>query len=317
MPRTQRPRWISAITLLGVLAVLVVAVHPGSEASAQNRSLRVNLHVLRTANGAAEFCINLRDRAAGDTRQCPGSRRLTVARAPEQRWVRSQSIFIAPEVSVWVRARRVGTRIDFGLGLSIEGVARGLRANDWTSEWNALPLDAWLLTSFLPLRLPVAPHPELWPPEAGLAAGARRLEVGKAAPEFSLPALGDASSKLVSLAAARSEGETLTLIVFWSSWAPFVGETLTVLGDLDARHNDIAVIGVNVYEVTADAGVDFAQTYGVDLLHLVDPSGSVAQHYRVDGLPELFVLDGDGVYRGVIRGAAPMAEILFAIYGVE
>ena len=53
------------------------------------------------------------------------------------------------------------------------------------------------------------------------------------------------------------------------------------------------------------------------LLHLSDVDGSVARHYRVDGLPELFLLDSRGVYRGVIRGAAPLAEILAAIRAIE
>ena len=301
--------------LAGVLGLALLA--SVSTAQGQESSLRANVTIWKSDPGVGELCIDLRDPVAGETRQCPSSRRLTFEQAPQNRWLRSRAIHIAPEVSVWVRARRVGGRVDLGLGLSIEGVARGVRSRSWALDWETIPVGRWVQTSTVILQLPVAPHAELWPPQLGIVAGAPRLEEGKEAPEFKLPVLTGEDDAALSLSDLRRGDEQLTLIVFWASWAPFVGETLSVLGDLAARESSVLVIGINVYEVTDGAGKDFVSNYGTDLIHLVDTEGSVAQHYRVDGVPELFVIDSDGVYRGVIRGAAPLTEIMSALYGIE
>ncbi|MDE2746558.1 MAG: TlpA disulfide reductase family protein [Chloroflexota bacterium] len=316
---------MSRIVLARALAVLtpIVAVAAlflfagSSHADAQNASLSVSLATWKSTAGTIELCIDLRDAAVGETRQCPQRRLLTFTRTGENRWLRSRSIAVAPEVELWVRARRVGQRLDLGLGVSIEGARRGLRARSWSLDWPATPVDQWQETSAISLQLPVAPHHELWDAPPGIAVGARRLQMGTAAPEFRLPELGGENDTLRSLSSTRSAGHRITVIVFWASWAPFVGETLTVLSNLAEHEEDVFVLGVNVYEVREGAGQVFAQEHANNLLHLSDVDGSVARHYRVDGLPELFLLDARGVYRGVVRGAAPLAEILAAIQGIE
>ncbi len=314
-------RRVAASSTLGILlialAAIVGALTSVDSAHAQSSSLQVNMAIWVSEEGYAELCVDLHDTQAGRTRQCPDRRRFVFDRAPEGRWLRSAALHIAPEVSIYARARRSGNLLHYGLGVTIEGETRALSSRTWQFDWGAAEPNRWVTSRALRLRLPVAPHAELWPVQSGMVAGAHRLEVGKPAPEFLLPALGSPSETLVSLSRARSGGEQLTLIVFWSSWAPFVGETLNVLSDLAARQDDVLVIGVNVYEVDEGAGEAFARNYGTDLLHLVDTTGEVAQHYRVDGIPELFVLDERGIYRGVIRGAAPLTQILYALTTVE
>ena len=311
-----------AIRAAGIFVLIAAAAtlapfQSNTDAEAQEFRLDARVATWMSADGVLELCVDLRDPIAGETRQCPDRRMLRVDRAPENRWLRSNTAYIGPETGVWIRVRRIGEQLELGLALTIEGRARGIRRTSWVLDWASLPTERWQQTTTAPLRLSAAPHPELWQSDAGIAVGARRLEVGKAAPEFLLPTLGGPDDSLISLSEARGGGESLTLIVFWSSWAPLVGETLSVLGDLAASEPDVLIIGINVYEVDETAGQSFSRSYGTELLHLVDADGSVAQHYRVDGVPELFVLDSAGIYRGVIRGAAPLTEILSAIYGVE
>ena len=308
---------VAGIVVLIAAAASIALFETSADAEAQEFSLEARVATWMSSDGVLELCFDLRDAIAGETRLCPDRRMLRVARAPENRWLRTHSTQIGPETGVWIRVRRLGERLELGLALTVEGRARGIRRTGWVLDWASTPTEQWQRTSTVPLQLPVAPHPELWQSEAGIAVGARRLEVGRTAPEFILPRLGGADDSLISLSAARAGGERLTLIVFWSSWAPLVGETLSVLGDLAVSEPDVRVIGINVYEVDPEAGEAFIRNFGTGLLHLVDVDGSVAQHYRVDGVPELFVLDADGVYRGVIRGAAPLTEILSALYGVE
>ena len=316
MSRSVAARVVAVLAPMVAVAALLLFAQ-SSSANAQGASLSVSLATWKTDTGVVELCIDLRDAVVGDSRQCPERRQLAFFRAQESRWLRSRSIPIAPEVELWVRARRVGLRLDIGLGVSVEGVRRGIRARSWALHWPSTPTGQWQQTTEIPLQLPVAPHSELWGTPAGIAEGAKRLQVGRAAPEFRLPELGGADDTLVSLTSTRAGDERLTLIVFWASWAPHVGETLSVLGDLAEREDDILVIGINVYESNEAAAENFTKRYGADLLHLSDFDGTVAQHYRVDGVPELFVLDSEGVYRGVIRGAAPLTDILSAIYAVD
>ena len=215
-----------------ILALAALLLFAGSSrADAQDASLSVSLATWKSADGTIELCIGLRDAAVGETRQCPERRLLTFARAPEFRWLRSRSIDVAPEVELWIRARRVGQRLDLGLGVSIEGVRRGLRARSWSLDWPATPVDQWRETSEISLQLPVAPYPDLWDTPAGIVPGAKRLQMDTVAPEFRLPRLGADDDVLVSLSSTRSADVRLTLIVFWASWAPLVGETLTVLSN--------------------------------------------------------------------------------------
>ena len=315
--RVTRQRRATALLALAAAIGAIALLISGSTAGAQRSSLQANVTTLKSDTGYLELCLELGSQAPAETRLCPERRLLRFERAPEGRWLRSRSLDIAPEVAVWIRARRLGGTLQVGLGVSIEGVARGVRASSWVLDWNAAPVGEWERTAAVTLDLPVAPHPELWPPEAGMVAGAHRLEIGKPAPQFSLPVLGGQADSLITLSQARQAGEQLTLIVFWASWAPYVGQTLSVLGDLAEREDEVLVIGINVYETADSTGASFGRTYGSGLLHLVDADGTVAQHYRVDGLPELFVIDSDGIYRGVIRGAAPLTEILSALYGLE
>ena len=307
----------AGILLLIAAAAALALYESNADAEAQEFSIEARIATWMSSDGILELCFDLRDPLAGETRLCPERRMLRVARAPENRWLRTRTADIGPETGIWIRVRRLGEQLELGLALTAEGRARGIRRTSWVLDWASVPTEQWQRTSTVPLRLPAAPHPELWQSEAGIAIGARRLEVGRTAPEFLLPRLGGDEDSLISLSEARTGAERLTLIVFWSSWAPLVGETFSLLGDLADSEPGVRIIGINVYEVEPGAGQDFIQNDGAGLLHLVDLDGSVAHHYRVDGVPELFVLDSEGVYRGVIRGAAPLTEILSAIYGLE
>ena len=275
--------WAGLAIVGAVCAMAIVGLFVGSASvDAQSTALSARIAAWKSADGTVELCLDLRDAVVGETRQCPGRRHLTFARAPQERWLRTNGIRVAPEVSIWVRARRVGECLDLGLGVSIEGQSRGFRARSWSWDWPSVATDRWQRTSTIQLQLPVAPHPELWTSEAGIAPGAQRLQVGRRAPEFRLPRLGGDEDALVPLSAAMSVRGEITLIVFWSSWAPFSDQTLTTLQGLRTTRDDLQVITVNVYEDSDDTGLPFAQRHSPTLLHLVDESGSVAQHYRVD-----------------------------------
>lgn len=303
--------------LLAVVGFAVFAMMlPRGDAVAQTAGssvIEVRAVVRVQADGVAELCLDLRDPAQGDTRLCPQRRFLNLGNAPEGQWRRSRSVFIGPEMSLWVRARRNGDLLDLSVGAMLDGEARGLRRSSWTWNWADAVPDRWVRTSVVAIELPGPTHPELWDPAPGIDSNARRLQIDEQAPNFRLPMLDGSSDDLRSLDAERSRADGATLVVFWSSWAPYVTDTLGVLTGLTSVDPDVIAIGVNVYDASTNTARRMASAYGSGLLHLVDREGVVAEHYRVDGVPEIFVIDGDGVWREVIRGAAPIAEIRAAI----
>ena len=282
------------VALAAIGFVLVGAALPRSPANAQDPSLRVGVATWKTSDGIIELCIDLRDDARGDARICPDLRELNVAAVSEHRWFRSRAVEIGPGASLWVRARRIGDRLDFGLGIRSDGRSRGLRAATWSFDWRQRLANRWQRSSSIVLPLSVAPYSRLFATSAGMLSDAPQLELGQPAPEFALPLLGGEPETLISLFDARSGGARHTLLVFWASWAPHADETLAMLSELESKSADVRVVAINVYEPSQRDAQQSARDHGARILHLIDETGSVARHYRVDGLPEIYVLDRSG-----------------------
>ena len=301
------PRTLAALTLLALIGVIVPAAVWGQNGGG---ALAARIAALRSDDDTVRFCVELSD--GQSERVCPQRQRLRFADAPDGRWLASEWFFIAPETSLRIRARRVGERLEFGLQLNADGERETLLPRLRFLTWAGVPVGRWLRSSTVELRLPASPHWEL--SGSGVAPGASRLELNRPAPEFRLQTLGS-ERRLVALSELRTPGAP-TVIVFWASWAPYAAETLITLEQLAAQRA-LTLIAINVYETPREAEAALTDGRAALAHHLHDAGGAVARHYRVDGLPELFLLDERGVYRAVIRGAAPLEEILAALSAVD
>jgi len=123
IPSVRFAALVGLFSLLGALGFLLTPAPLG----AQSASLTARIATWKTADGTIELCIDLRDAAVGETRQCPQHRRLTFAQTPENRRLRSGSLHTAPEVAPRVRARRVGHQLAFSPGVPHDGPARCIR----------------------------------------------------------------------------------------------------------------------------------------------------------------------------------------------
>ncbi len=313
------PRSARFLTSFGVLAAfgafsVVVALETLTRPTvdAQNFALSARVAVWKSSDNKADLCIDLRSANTRDARQCPERRVLSFDRAPEGRWLRSRTLHIGPEMSLWVRARKNDGSVELGIGVSLEGENRNVRGASWSLDWQEITLERWTQTAPLRLDLPAQPHPELWSAVPGPSYDASRLELGQRAPDFQLPELGRNNSSLLTLSTAR-RGHEITLLVFWSSWAPLVEDTWSLIDGVASADPGVSAIGINVYELASADAETLASSFAPALLHLVDADGSVARHYRVDGLPEIIVLDAQGAFRSAIRGAAPISIVRQAI----
>jgi cytochrome c biogenesis protein CcmG/thiol:disulfide interchange protein DsbE len=122
------------------------------------------------------------------------------------------------------------------------------------------------------------------------------------------PAAPEAKRSLPGLSGGRgatlaSYGGKVVVLNFWASWcapceqeAPLLERAQSVL----ERH-DATVLGVAFKDNTSDS-LEFVRRYHLTYPSLRDASGSFAQSYGTDQLPESFVLDRSGKIVAISRG---------------
>lgn len=139
------------------------------------------------------------------------------------------------------------------------------------------------------------------------AQAQEELPLGSSMPEASqaLIATDGSEQTLGSL-----QGESGTLVVFWSNQCPWVDRyEERVLGlHEEARADDIAFVLVNSNDASAfpdesrEANRERAEAGGYPMPYVKDSGGVVARAFGASRTPHVFLFDGDGslVYRGAI-----------------
>jgi peroxiredoxin len=122
---------------------------------------------------------------------------------------------------------------------------------------------------------------------------------GSKAPDF---AMNDLSGRATRLSDLRGK---VVLIHFWATWCHYCLEEAPSLARLNA-----AMVGKNFQMITFaldKEGSAAVETYfrkaGLRLPTIQDPGGRVAKQYGVTGVPETFIVDGQGVIRKKFVGA--------------
>lgn len=135
---------------------------------------------------------------------------------------------------------------------------------------------------------------------------------GQAAPTFEMTTF---TGEPLSLAALRGQ---VVVVNFWGSWcAPCRDEA----PDFQAIYEDFAgqgvvIVGVNWLDVE-DEALAFLDEFGITYPNAPDVAEHVANAYNIDGAPETFIINRDGVVTHSILGpinyerlAANITEVL-------
>lgn len=120
--------------------------------------------------------------------------------------------------------------------------------------------------------------------------------LGKPAPDFTLPLLApyrEAWGETLHL--ADHLGKKPILLNFWASWCyPACYEEAPVLEEAWQRYRGrVLFIGVNVQD-SEEGAVGFLRQFGLSFPQVFDGPGRVGVDYGMYGIPETFVIDGQG-----------------------
>jgi cytochrome c biogenesis protein CcmG/thiol:disulfide interchange protein DsbE len=133
--------------------------------------------------------------------------------------------------------------------------------------------------------------------------------VGKPAPDFKVPQLGDPTK---TFSPADMKGK-VWLFNVWASWCVSCRQEHPVLVAF-AKQGGVPIIGLNYKDQPADGKkwlVDFGDPYQ---LSAYDGDGRVGINYGVYGVPETYIIDKQGVIRmkhtGPITATSLKDEIL-------
>jgi len=134
----------------------------------------------------------------------------------------------------------------------------------------------------------------------GIAHGARPLEAGLEAPEFSLHSTPD---QTVSLSELR--GRPVILAFYPADWSPVCGDQMALYNEIlsEFHRHHAEILGISVDGVWCHAAFARDRKLHFPLLADFEPKGEVARRYGVyrerEGVCEraLFVIDEAGVIR--------------------
>jgi cytochrome c biogenesis protein CcmG, thiol:disulfide interchange protein DsbE len=134
-----------------------------------------------------------------------------------------------------------------------------------------------------------------------VALPALAADVGTAAPSFTLEGIKNVTAgQKVSLANYKGK---IVYVDFWASWCIPCQSSFPVLEKLREKYKSkgFEVVAINMDENLEDAN-KFLTKYPVSFPIARDAVGSVAEQYKVKGMPSAYILDAKGVVLHVIEG---------------
>lgn len=115
--------------------------------------------------------------------------------------------------------------------------------------------------------------------------------VGKPAPDFTAPVLGDNGK---NFSAADMKGKVWLLNV-WASWCAACREEHPLLVEMKQHH--VPIYGLDYKDTDAEALDVFKQMGDPYIVTATDANGKIGIDYGVYGVPETYVIDKAGIIR--------------------
>jgi cytochrome c biogenesis protein CcmG/thiol:disulfide interchange protein DsbE len=138
-----------------------------------------------------------------------------------------------------------------------------------------------------------------------LSKGSGGVSLGEPAPAGALPRLEGGGRD--SLADYRGRW---VLVNFWASWCIPCRQEAPALEDFQHAHGGpgFTVLGIDTRDLSGD-GRRFVHEFGLGYPQLRDGDGSAAHDFGTTGVPENFLVDGQGKVRLLRRGPVTAAYL--------
>lgn len=132
------------------------------------------------------------------------------------------------------------------------------------------------------------------------SATASAVEVGQAAPQFTLPTLQTEQATTLQQFAGK-----VVYLDFWASWCAPCRTSFPLLNKLHEKlkAQGFMVLAVNLDEDKANAE-KFLKEIPVSFSVLRDADGSWSDKYGVESMPTSYIIDKQGVVQNIHRGFA-------------
>jgi thiol-disulfide isomerase/thioredoxin len=136
------------------------------------------------------------------------------------------------------------------------------------------------------------------------------IEVGKLAPDFTLK---DLNGEDISLSDYRGK---IVLINFWATWCSWCDVEMPDLQKLDDENDDLVVLAVNVME-EKDTVKKYMEEGKYSFEVALDEEGEIAATYLVNGLPNSYFVDEEGILLGGVPGMMTYEQMIEVLENIR
>ncbi len=133
---------------------------------------------------------------------------------------------------------------------------------------------------------------------------------GKMAPNFTLKNL---KGEEVSLEDYRGK---IVLLNFWATWCKYCDMEMPDLQKLDDENDDLVVLAVNVQE-DKEVVEEYIEKGKYEFEVLLDEGGEIATMYLVNGFPNSYFIDEEGILLGRVPGAMTYDQMVQVLEGIR
>jgi peroxiredoxin/outer membrane lipoprotein-sorting protein len=131
--------------------------------------------------------------------------------------------------------------------------------------------------------------------------------VGMPASGFALK--DDLGGDRVSLSDYRGK---VILLAFWATWCPPCRRELPTIAKLYAAYKNKGLVVLGINKEGSGTVKRFFKKQGLSFPTLDDPGGHVFQQYSANAIPQVVIIDGDGVVRARYVGGRTEQDLLTA-----
>lgn len=136
------------------------------------------------------------------------------------------------------------------------------------------------------------------------------IALGLEAPEFTLT---NFDGEEVSLSDYRGK---IVIVNFWATWCKWCDLEMPDLNKIYTENEDIVVLAVNVMEDEQTVR-EYVEAGGYEFEVVFDADGKIASDYLVNGLPNSYFVDKDGILQYVKMGMITNEELVDVVDAIR